>query len=164
MAVAMRIHSVGGAKLPEVQRMLYTGSPSIVIGSVLVTAAGFVDVGGANPTEIIGVAAQAVDTNPGFSAANSPTTITGRSASVSVYRPNDSTIFLATFTNNSSATAVPATSDVTVQYGLTAYSGIWTVDKNKTAGNARVEIIGFDTDIYGGVVFFKFLTSFLSIN
>lgn len=164
MAIPIYTHKVQAGKVEPVQRMAYTGSPSIVIGSVLIYSSGNVDVGGANPTEIVGTALQAVDTNPGFSAANSPATITGRSQTVSVSRPNDSVIYAANFTNGSSTLVTPAQTDVGAQYGITAYSGLWTVDKNKTAGNARVEVVGFDTSVYGGVVFFKWLSSFLSSN
>lgn len=164
MPVAIRVHAVGGSGVPEIDALAYTGSPAIVIGSVLIYSAGYVDVGGVNPTEIVGIAQQAVDTNPGFSAANSPATFTGRNAKVSVVRPNDQTIFLANLTNNSSTLVTPAQADVGVQYGITAYSGIWTIDKNKTGANARVEVVGFDTTVYSGVVFFKFLASYLSSN
>lgn len=161
MAVKMRVHQIGGSGVPEIEALLYTGT-SIVLGSLLVWSSGYVDVAGADPTEIVGLSLQAYATNPGYDAANSPATITGRTGSVSVVRPNQQTTFLATLTNGSSATATPAQTDVGVQYGVTAYSGVWTVDKNKTGGSARVEVVGFDTTLYGGVVFFKFLAAYLS--
>ena len=164
--VAFRVHSVGGTGVPVVQPLAYTGSPAIVIGSVCIWNAGYVDIAGANPTEVVGVALQAVDTNPGFSAANSPATITGRNSTVSVVRPNNQTVFCGQATNNSSTIVVGARANVGAQYGLTAYSGIWTVDFNKSASNLLVEVVGFDTTLYSsvGVVFFKFLPSVLSDN
>jgi hypothetical protein len=165
-SVAMRVHAVGGSGVPEVEALLYnSGSvPAIVIGTVVIITGGYVVVAGADPSEIVGVALQAAGTNPGLSAANSPTTITGVSYKVSTVRPNDQTIFAAQFTNGSSTLVTPAQTDVNVQYGITAYSGIWTVDKAKTGGSARVEVVGFDTNVYTSVVFFKFLASVLSSN
>lgn len=163
MAKAIRVHSVGSSNgVPTIQWMAYKTGEAIVIGSVLVYSSGELAVAGADPTEIVGVALQAAGTSPGYDAANSPTVITGRSQKISVVRPDNVTVFQATLTNNSSATATPAQADVGVQYGLTAYNGIVTVDKNKTGASARVEVVGFDED--QDVVFFKFLASHLSSN
>jgi hypothetical protein len=161
MAVRMRVHSVGGSGVPEIQSLLYTGT-SIVLGSLLKWSSGSVDVADTNEDEIVGLALQAYATAPGYDAANSPATITGREAKISVVRPNQQTTFLATLTTGSSATTVPAQANVGVQYGITAYSGIWTIDVAKTGADARVEVVGFDTTLYGGVVFFKFLAAYLS--
>lgn len=67
------------------------------------------------------------------------------------------TVFSATLTNGSSTRIAPTVADIGTQVGITAYSGVWTVDKNKTAGNARVAIVGIDTDV--NVVFFRFLSA-----
>lgn len=166
MAVRMRVHSAGIGMVPEIQALPYDpdSAPAVVIGSVVILTSGLLAVAGADPDDIVGVALQAVDTNPGFDAANSPAPITGRSAKVSVVRPNQTTTFLATLTSGSSATHAPAAANVGVEYGITAYSGIWTVDEAKTGADARVIVTGYDTEIYGGVVFFKFLTAHLAGN
>lgn len=164
MAVAgcrIRVHSVGGTGVPNVLALAYVGT-DIALGSVLVWSSGSVALAGADPTEIVGIALQAYGTNPGFDAANSPTVVTGRNTTISVVRPNQQTIFAANLTTSSSTIVTPAQANVGVQYGITAYTGIWTVDSGKTGGTARVEVVGFATDVYGGVVFFKFLDASLS--
>lgn len=163
---ALRVHQIQGSKVEGIQYMQYTTGQTFLLGEVLIFdgSTGNVKVAAADPGSgtIVGVSLQAADSSPGFSAANSPTTFTGRSQKVSVVRPNDETIFAGAFTNGSSAAAVPAQADVGVQYGITAYSGVWTVDKNKTGGSARVVIVGFDLDQTPDQVFFKWIASFLA--
>lgn len=160
MAIAaMRVHQIQGAQVEAIQYMNYKTAAAIVIGSVLIDDTGEVDVAGADPTSIVGLALQAADTSPGYDAANSPATITGREQKISVCRPNDTIIFAAKLTNNSSAVIAPVAADRNAQYGITAYSGAWTVDKNKTGASARVTIVGIDED--NEWVFFKFIASSL---
>lgn len=161
MAIAIFTHKVLAGKVEGVQVMGYTGT-DIVLGSLLVFSSGLVALAGANPTSIVGVALQGYAGNPGFDAANSPATITGRQTTISVSRPNDSTIYAANLTNGTSTLVTPATADIGVSYGVTAYSGKWTVDKAKTGGDARVSVVGFDANAYGGIVFFKFLAAALA--
>lgn len=158
----MRVHSVGGTGVPTIQPLAYTGT-DIVLGSLLIWSGGYVALSGADPGAgtVVGIALQAYATNPGYDAANSPATFTGRNATIAVVRPNDSTIFCANITNGSSTLVAPAQTDVGVLYGVTAYSGIWTVDRAKLS-NDTAEIVGFDTTLYSGVVFFKFKASILS--
>lgn len=156
----MRIHSVGAGQVPPTRTLRYADGQTFVQGAILQWSSGSVIVAVADPTEIVGLALQGAATNPGYDAANSPAPITGRNQTVTVCIPNQSVIFMANLTNSSSALVVPAQADVGVQYGVTAYSGKWTVDKGNTAD--RVEVVGFDTGVYGGVVFFKFLDSVLS--
>ena len=157
----MQPHSSGvGSGIPEVQYMQHTSGSTFIRGAVLVYSSGEVAEGGANPTEIVGVALADAGSAPGYNAANSPSPITGRAAKVAVARAAATTVFKATLTNNSSTRIAPAVADIGVQYGLTAYSGVWTVDKNKTGGNARVEVVGIDLD--QNYVLFKFLNSAIS--
>jgi hypothetical protein len=92
---------------------------------------------------------------PGYNAANSPATITGRTNYVSTAIANAVTEFSAELTNGSAVRIAPTQADVGQSYGVTAYAGVWTIDKAKTAGSARVIISDVDTD--SGVVFFKVL-------
>lgn len=158
----MRVHSVGNGQVPATRTLRYADGQTFKVGAVLVWSSGSVAEGGSDPTEIVGIALQPAATNPGYDAANSPSTITGRNQTVTVCIPNQTTIFAANLTNGSSTLVVPAQADVGVQYGITAYSGIWTVDKGNTAD--RVEVVGFDTGVYGGIVLFKFLDNVLSGN
>lgn len=165
---ALRVHQIQGSKVEGIQYMDYTTGQTFLLGEVLIFDsggnAGKVKVAGADPASgtIVGVSMQAADSSPGFSAANAPTTFTGRSQKVSVTRPNDETIFAGCFTNGSATPVAPALTDVGLQYGITAYSGVWTVDKAKTGGSARVVITGFDLDQVPDQVFFKFIASFLA--
>ena len=144
----------------DVQALQSVSGATFLRGAVLTFTSGEVNEGGTNPTPIVGVALQAADTNPGFAAANNPSPITGRQRKVSTARANDVTVFSATLTNGSSTRIAPVQADVGAQYGITAYSGVWTVDKNKTSTNARVTIVDIDTAL--NVVFFKFMDSHLA--
>lgn len=159
-AISMRVHSVGNGQVPATRVLRYADGQTFGQGAILIWSAGSVVVGGSDPTDIVGIALQGAATNPGYDAANSPSVITGRNQTVTVCIPNQTTIFAANLTNSSSTLVTPAQADVGVQYGVTAYSGKWTVDKGNTAD--RVEVVGFDTSVYGGIVFFKFLDSVLS--
>lgn len=145
-----------------IRGLAYTGT--VYRGSVLIYNAGNVQVGGVDPTNIMGVALQASDTNPGYAAANNPTTITGRSAVISVATADRVTVFSAAMTNGSSTRVAPVAADVGVSYGLTAYTNIWTVDRAKVGVLARVQVIGYDTGGLTNMVFFKFLESAISPN
>lgn len=152
-----RTHQVQGGGVEAIQYMQYATGQTFPIGAVLIYAAGEVTVAGADPASntIVGYSLQGAGTSPGYDAANSPTTFTGRQQKVSVVRPNDQLIVQGEFTNGSSTLIASAQSDVGVSYGITAYTGVWTVDKNKTGGSARVIVTGFDADQF--LVFFKFI-------
>jgi hypothetical protein len=164
MAVASKpivVHQIQGAKVESIQNAQYATGQTFLNGEFLIYTAGELTVSGANPAAgtIAGIALQKAGSNPGYDAANSPATFTGRKQSVSFAIPNDNVIFAGELTNNSSTVIAPVLADIGASYGITAYAGIWTVDKNKTAANARVTIIGIDTVL--NIVFFKVLQSFL---
>ncbi len=144
----------------EIRGTEYATGQTFLRGEILVPEAGDtgnVVVGGVNPSQIVGVSLQAADTAPGFAAANNPATITGRLQKVSTCIANDQTVFQANLTNGSSTIVVPAATDKLMQYGVTAYSGQWTVDKAKTGAAARVTVVGIDS--IRSIVFFRFLSS-----
>lgn len=153
----------GNGTAPVVRWLAYTGT--IKRGEVVIyDGSGNVQVSGADPAAatIVGVALQANDTGPGFSQANSPVVNTYRQAKMSIAMANRETVFRGRFTNGSSATATPAQTDVGISYGITAYSNEWTVDKNKTGGSIRVQVVGFDD--LTKEVFFKFLETYINTN
>lgn len=156
------LHQVQGGIVEPIQVMQYATGQTFILGAVLQSTGGEVIVSVADPAAgtIVGIALQGAATNPGYDAANSPATFTGRSQKVSVIRPSDTVILVGQLTNGSSALVTPAIADVEAQYGITAYSGIWTVDKAKTGGSARVTVVGFDADLKQ--VFFKIIASFLA--
>lgn len=161
---ALRVHQIQGSKVEGIQYMLYSDGQTFILGELVKydASGGTIVVCGADPSSgtIVGVSLQGAGTSPGFQAANDPTTFTGRTQAVSVVRPNDETIFAGCLTNGSSSRATVAQADVGQQYGVTAYSGVWTVDKAKTGGSARVVVTGVDTS--QNQIFFKFISSFLA--
>lgn len=141
----------------DVRFMVTVASPAatFIRGALVVSTAGLIDTCGADPATITGVALADANSAPGFSAANSPATFTGRTQSVAVAAANAVTIFSGYGTNGSSTRVQFAQADTLVSVGVTAYSSIWTVDKNKTAGSARVSPVDIDLDNSG--VFFRVL-------
>lgn len=155
MAVLMQPARSGPGAVPSITYGLYETAAAIVIGSVLIYDTGNFDIAAADPALIAGVALQAAGTAPGYDAANSPVPITGRQQKIAVAIADRNTVFSATLTNGSSTRIAPVAADVGSQYGITAYSGVWTVDKNKTAGSARVQVIAIDLE--RNQVFFRWL-------
>lgn len=160
---AVGVHSTIGTLVPAMMTLPTATGQTFKTGEFLkYDGSGNVIVCTADPGSgsIVGISLQPADTNPGFQAANTPATITGRNQTVTIAIPNDNTIFAAQFTNNSSTVIAPALTDVGVQYGITAYTGVWTVDKSKTGGSARVTIVG--VDVVQQLVFFRIISSFLA--
>lgn len=155
MAVIMQPARTAPGAVPSVVYGQYDSASSIVNGSVLIFSSGQYQVAGTNPALIAGVALQDKDTAPGYQAANNPNPITGRQQKISVAQADRTAVFSATLTNGTSTRITPAQADVGAQYGITAYSGVWTVDKAKTTTDARVSIVGIDTEM--NLVFFKWL-------
>lgn len=154
--------SAGPGAVPLIRYGVYDDADSIVKGSVLVfdTSTGEVNLAGTNPSLVAGIALQDKDTAPGYQAANNPNPITGREQKISYAVADRNTTFWATLTNGSSTRITPAQTDVGSQYGITAYSGVWTVDKAKTTTDARVQIVAIDLE--RGGVFFKWLTDHIA--
>lgn len=150
---------VPSGQVPAVAQMYTVANPNANFfrGAPVLSTAGLIDLCGVDPALIAGVALADANTNPGFNAANSPTVVTGQEQRVSIALANTVTVFSATFTNGTAVRIAPAQTDVGIAYGITAYAGIWTVDKAKTAGSARVTIT--DVDIFNNLVYFKFLAA-----
>lgn len=144
---------IGG--VPNVQAMDCATTPTFLRGYPVVSTAGLIDECGANPALIAGFALQDALTNPGFSLANSPTVITGRSNTASVSIANDSTVYMGPLVNGNNTIIAPVQADDQAQYGLTKYTSVWYIDKSKVGANARTIIV--DIDIFNNVVFFKIL-------
>lgn len=138
----------------------YADAATFVKGDLLIYSSGELTEAGADPTGIVGVALQDVATNPGFQAANNPTVSTGRQQTVSYAVANTVTTFAAKLTNNSATYIAPAVADIGVSYGVTVQNGIWTVDKSKTGGDARVVVRSID--ITNKLVFVQFLDTAIS--
>ena len=164
MSIIMAPARTGPGAVPLVSYAQYKSADAIVQGSLLIFDTGEYALAGADPALIAGVALQAKNTAPGYDAANSPVPITGREQKIAIAIADKNSTFMATLTNGSATRIAPVIGDVGAQYGVTAYSGVWTVDQAKTAADARVQIVGYS--LIGptagvGVVFFKFLTNHL---
>lgn len=109
-------------------------SETFVMGAILVSSSGFLSEGGANPTGIIGVAAGAAHN----------VAVDGDQA-VRYFPALPHLVFEASIdTSAALGTGAIAAADLFVEYGVTEdANGLWYVDKNKTAANARVRIVGF---------------------
>lgn len=148
-----------GVSAPDVQSILYATGQTFKVGAALTLSSGEVveDSSPITGATIFGFAAQAAGSGLGYDAANSPTVVTNRQQAVSVVRANSMQVFSAQFVNNSATAVAPAQTDIGVNYGLKAYSGIWCVDKNQTSSNACVTIVDIDTD--RNIVFFKVMAA-----
>lgn len=148
---------VGG--VPAVKWMQTVAAPTFIRGAAVVSTAGLIDECGADPLLIKGFALAGADTAPGFQAANSPATFTGREENVSVALANSVTEFMGRLTNNSNVTVAPVAADNDAEYGLTKQAnGEWTVDQSKVGASARVKISGIDT--INNRVLFKVLPAY----
>jgi hypothetical protein len=127
---------VGG--VPAVAVLTNAAAPTYKRGEPVVSTAGLIVVCGADPLLIKGFALQNAQTNPGYDAANSPATFTGRQNTGSVALANDATEFSAQLTNGSSTVVAPTVAaDQDSEYGLTEYSDVWYVDQAKIGIDAR---------------------------
>jgi len=136
---------------------------AIVNGSlVLLDANGLLNLCGADPASILGVALSAQGTAPGFSAANAPIAINFSSTAddlVSVAIANRDTIFSGQMTNAGNI-VTPTQAMVGDSFGVVNTAGIWTVDQTETV-NTRLTIV--DVDIPNRLILFKFLNANLQL-
>ncbi len=144
---------------PRVLNYNATSGADFIAGEVLILSSGECVEAGTNPAAgtILGVSMCADEDAPGFSMANQPSFVTYRTKNVPVALANGN-VFKGKITNNSATYIAPVAADVGASYGITEYTGIWVVDKNKTTTNARVVIIKIDTDV--NEVYFRFIESF----
>jgi hypothetical protein len=68
---------VPAGQVPDVQALVTVANPNanLIRGALVVATAGLIDVCGADPALIAGVALQGASTAPGYAAANNPTVI-----------------------------------------------------------------------------------------
>lgn len=144
--------------VPTVRRFSQVASPTFKTGYPVFTAAGLLDECGADPALIAGIALQDQSTNPGYSAANSPSPITGQSTTASVALALQNVEFVGQLVNGSATVIAPTAGDIDAQYGITKETNTWRVDKAKVGASARVQITGIDTD--NNLVYFKVLAAY----
>lgn len=145
----------GGA--PSVLSMVYKTLETFVKGSVLIFDTGEVVIGLVDPTPIVGVALEDVDSKPGFEVGHDSQVIatTGRVQEVSVAIANDVTTF------SGAGTRIPVAADVGLEFGILNTAGIWQVDPADVV-NTRVVVT--DVDLLQDIFFFKFLTAHMALS
>lgn len=159
MARGIVVARIPSGEVPDVISAQYTTGQTFKTGAILVyTAAGEVSEGGADPTPIAGVALEPAGSKPGYDAANSPTTFTGRVQEVSMAKANRVTVYSSRFTN-AGVDVTPTQTLIDEQYGLIKVGNDWTVDQTDVV-NTRVEIVDIDVD--NKLVFWKFLEAQLA--
>lgn len=152
----------GGAGAPVTQSAKYKTSEAIIKGSILtLDANGELNLNtsdGTHPADasIIGVAAEAADSKPGFNVgqtdANSQ--YTGRVQEISYFKANRSTLYWGTFSADGAVVTTPSQTLIGEKYKLTkATDGSWYVDSSDQSP-ANVQIIDIDIDTKR--VIFKF--------
>lgn len=144
---------------PAVQSIQYANGQTFLKGALLALTSGQV-VAATSPVTgatIFGVSLEPVASKPGYDAANSPATITGRVQEVSAVRADAITVFSAELVSGSATRIAPAQADIGVDIGLNVYSGIWVADKSQLTTNACIRVV--DIDIDKGLVFFTFLAA-----
>jgi hypothetical protein len=148
-----------GTTIPMTQSGKYATGQTFKKGAVLTLSAGELieDTSPVTGATIIGIAAEAAGSRPGYNVANSDVTTvyTNREQEISYVRADPTIIWSGQLVNNSATAVTPGQTDIGVNYGLKAYSGEWYVDKNQTAGNACVTVVDIDTQL--NIVFFKIM-------
>lgn len=163
MVLQMFTGRVPSGQVEEIRALTYDTAATFVAGDIVVyDGDGELVEAGANPLNIVGVALQSVNTNPGWDAANSPVVSTGRQRTVSTAIANQVTEFVAKLTDGSSTYVQPVLADIGQSYGVTVQNGVWTIDKAKGGADARVIVTDYNADPEAGpvgFVYFKFLQS-----
>lgn len=143
-------------EVPEVQSVSYLTGQLIVRGAVVFTdAAGLLNLAGANPASILGVALEDAASKPGWQAANSPTVITGRVQEVSTAIANRSSVFSGRMISGATDPFTPLQADLNTSFNIVNQgNGDWVIDHANVAA-ARVRVV--DVDIPNNLALFKFL-------
>jgi hypothetical protein len=129
----------------------------ITTGSlVVIVAGGGIQLCGADPALVLGVALEPVSTNPGFQNPfeNQTTVITGRSAKIPVALASGVTIFTC------DGTRAPLQSDIGINYGVVNTAGVWQIDLTDTTADV-VQVV--DVDLALGFYYVKFVVDVAQI-
>lgn len=147
-----------GGTAPNIIGYNPLAAQAIVNGSLVVLTAGLLNLCGANPASILGVALQAIDTNPGFNLPyqSQTTVITGRSSKIPVALARGITIFTCRGVNGGTDPVIPVQTDVGVSYDVVNTAGIWNLNTASTA-NARVTVV--DIDVAERIFYVRFVAA-----
>lgn len=109
---------------------------------------------------IVGVAAAANLTAPGYNMGNQPTTVGWRQNTIPYYKASTDTVYASHLVNGSDTYVTPATTDIGTSIGLrVTATGEVVADRSLTTTNARVTILRIDTEFGTNVVEWVFLST-----
>lgn len=154
-------NAAGGAAVT--QAFVADSAATFIRGAaVLVDTDGELIECGADPAKIAGFAAAAASSAPGYSAANSPTVITGRANDVVVYLGDPNTVFSCRGVNGGTDPVTPTLTMIGESYGiLKDATGTWTLDLAETTSKSFTII---DIDIDTKTFYVKMVQSFYQFN
>ena len=150
--------------VPEIRARTITAAQTFTKGAVLIETAGptgAVSEAAADPTTVLGVAAEAAFTKPGneFGHSSQLLQVTGTINEVSFYAANRSTVFSGRMISGATDPVTPALTDIGVNYGIAKTGDDWVVDQAETV---TVSVCIVDIDIDTKTVYFKFLEAVLA--
>lgn len=135
---------VGGA--PMIQTPQYDSAATFTKGALLlIDTDGEVIECSADPTLVDFVALQGAGTNPGYDAANSPATFTGRQQTVSAVRADATTVFSMRGKNGATDPETPALTNIGESYGVVKVSNDWVLDLTETTTKV-FKVVDIDID------------------
>ena len=124
-----------------------TNGAAIVVGSFVLTAAdGEIELCGADPTAVLGVAIGKFNGSAGYGMPSSPTAVIGRAQTIPVAIAKADTIFVMEGTSN------PTLTNINESYGVVNTSGVWKVDLTETTTKVVVVV---DVDLTRNLYFCK---------
>lgn len=133
------------------RRMGEAANQTFKLGAVLVNSAGYLAEGGANPTNLIGIAAEAGDNNA-----------TAGAKDCLYYPVLPHLLFEMSLDKASSLGYASLAADRWTKYGITKHAdGEWYVDVDKTGANARVIVVDFVDAV--GTASTRVLVCFLAV-
>lgn len=150
------VAKVFGGPIEHIKHFKPDAAATIVMGSAVVLAAdGELEVCGADPTAILGVALGDKQQKAGWGMANAPTQVQHRDDTVGVAICGDDVTFGGPLKDGGGEYATPAASDIGLAYGIViGTGGAWFVDKTDVV-NTRVRVV--DIDIPNKLVLFTVL-------
>lgn len=147
-----------GGTAPDIIGYNPLAAQVIVNGSLVFLSAGLLNLCGANPALILGVALQGIDTNPGFNLPyqGQTTVITGRSSKIPVALARGITIFTCRGVNGGTDPVTPVVADLGVSYDVVNLTTIWHLN---TASSAAARVTVVDIDVVEKIFYVRFVAA-----
>jgi len=154
-----------GTNNPPMMNDVANTASAIYEGSLLGRSSNILVALATTPTAgtIVGVAAAANKTGPGYDMANQPSVVGWRQNIIPYYKASTDTIYASHLVNGSDVYITPVLADVGAQYGVRVLAtGEVAADKSLTTTDARVRILRIDTEFAERVVEWVFLSTALA--